>query len=136
MICTQLCYPRTSKMSKGDIKEEKQDKQPIPLLHMASKKEGESTKFYATGITAEAEKQLTSLPSPLHIISFVGLGRSGKSHTATKMRTAMAGNAHHIFPSQPGNIPCTHGIDMLVFPNPAGSGSIVFLDCEGWMNII
>lgn len=97
---------------------------------MTSKVDGESTKFYATGVTSEAEQILSSLPSPLTIISFAGLGRSGKSHTATLLRTKMTGNSDHIFPSQPGNVPCTHGIDMLTFPNPEG-GSFVFLDCEG-----
>ncbi|KAJ3209135.1 hypothetical protein HDU67_006380 [Dinochytrium kinnereticum] len=68
------------------------------------------------------------------MVAFVGLGRSGKSYTATRIRSKIVGNDHHRFLSQNGNVPCTHGIDMMVFRNPDGEGSFVFLDCEGSAN--
>ncbi|KAJ3138184.1 hypothetical protein HK100_012931 [Physocladia obscura] len=40
-----------------------------------------------------------------------------------------------IFASRPGNVPCTHGIDLAVVPHPDKSkGHILLLDCEGAQN--
>ncbi|KAI9102857.1 hypothetical protein DFS34DRAFT_610811 [Phlyctochytrium arcticum] len=112
-------------------------KQPVPLVKVVAKPvaPGSSAiKYTATGITPEAEAILSQLPVPLHLVAFTGFGRSGKSYTATKVRTHLTGNDNHKFHSAPGNVPCTHGIDMMVFDNPRGPGTIVFLDCEGGAN--
>ncbi|KAJ1551838.1 hypothetical protein HK405_013735 [Cladochytrium tenue] len=100
----------------------------------APKSHHQSIRYVATGVTPEAEAILTQLPAPLSIVAFTGFGRSGKSFTATRMRAHLAGDATHVFASQPGNVPCTHGIDMAVFRHPRGQGHIVFLDCEGGAN--
>ncbi|KAJ3094483.1 hypothetical protein HDU96_001660 [Phlyctochytrium bullatum] len=110
--------------------------QPVPLVTVKSEPVPNSTavRYIATGISPDAETILSQLPAPLYIIAFVGHGRSGKSYTATKVRSYMAGNTDHAFLSQAGNVPCTHGIDMMVFKNPRGEGHFIFLDCEGSAN--
>ncbi|KAJ3328754.1 hypothetical protein HDU76_009342 [Blyttiomyces sp. JEL0837] len=111
--------------------------QPVPLISMKTVQVPNSNaiKYVATGISPDAEIILSQLPAPLHIIAFTGFGRSGKSYTATKVRSHIAGNDDHKFQSQPGNVPCTHGIDMMVFKNPGvHGGHLVFLDCEGGAN--
>jgi hypothetical protein len=108
--------------------------QPVPLVKMAAQTSGSSVQHVAVGITAEAEQLLRCLTAPLYIAAFAGFGRSGKSYTATKVRQAFVGDSEHVFLSQPGNVPCTHGIDMLVFKNPSGPGHVIFLDCEGGAN--
>ncbi|KAJ3287746.1 hypothetical protein HK104_008472 [Borealophlyctis nickersoniae] len=110
--------------------------QPVPLVKVLSERQPgtNSIRYIATGITPEAEMILNQLPVPIHIIAFTGYGRSGKSFTATKLREEITGNAEHKFVSAPGNVPCTHGIDMMVMENPRGRGAIVFLDCEGGGN--
>ncbi|KAJ3112410.1 hypothetical protein HDU96_004589 [Phlyctochytrium bullatum] len=111
--------------------------QPVPLVTVLTQPvQGSSTavRHVASGISPEAEAILSQLAPPLHIVAFAGFGRSGKSYTATKVRAHMVGNNDHVFVSQPGNVPCTHGIDMMVFKNPKGPGYIVFLDCEGGAN--
>ncbi|KAI8823395.1 uncharacterized protein EV422DRAFT_520900 [Fimicolochytrium jonesii] len=111
--------------------------QPVPLVKVVSQPSApgsNSIKYVATGITPQAEQILSQLPVPLHIVAFTGFGRSGKSFTASKVRQHMTGNEDHKFTSAPGNVPCTHGIDMIVFENPRGPGTIVFLDCEGGAN--
>ena len=111
--------------------------QPIPLVKVVAQPiapGSSSIRYVATGITTEAEAVLSQLPVPIYIVAFAGFGRSGKSFTATTMRKHLTGNEDHKFVSAPGNIPVTHGIDMMVFPNPKGDGNIVFLDCEGGAN--
>ncbi|KAJ3196732.1 hypothetical protein HK101_007964 [Irineochytrium annulatum] len=110
--------------------------QPVPLVTVKQQPVANSSaiRYVATGISPEAEAILSQLPPPLHIIAFSGFGRSGKSYTASKLRAHLAGNNDHSFQSQPGNIPCTHGIDMIVFKNERGPGHILFLDCEGGAN--
>ncbi|KAJ3417561.1 hypothetical protein HDV05_000018 [Chytridiales sp. JEL 0842] len=110
--------------------------QPVPLVSIVSQgTPGQnSIKYVATGISPEAEAILSQLTGPLHIVAFSGFGRSGKSYTATKIRSKLAGNNDFTFVSQPGNVPCTHGIDMMVFENPKGPGFVIFLDCEGGAN--
>ncbi|KAH6578289.1 hypothetical protein BASA60_003679 [Batrachochytrium salamandrivorans] len=94
-----------------------------------------SRRYVATGITAEAAAILQQLPMPLYIVAFAGLGRSGKSRSATELRAKLTGNHNHKLHSAAGNIPITHGIDMLVFKAPGSRpGHIVFLDCEGGAN--
>jgi hypothetical protein len=124
--------------------------QPVPLVNVVTESSalkqptlGSSTtstpqtpssqavRYVATGISTEAEIILSQLPAPLYIVAFAGFGRSGKSYTASKFREVLTGNADYVFVSQPGNIPCTHGIDMMVFKNPKGEGHIILLDCEG-----
>ncbi|KAJ3105851.1 hypothetical protein HDU97_007495 [Phlyctochytrium planicorne] len=112
-------------------------KQPVPLVTVTTQPiQGSTTavRHVASGISPEAETILSQLSPPLHIIAFAGFGRSGKSYTATKVRAHMTGNSDHVFVSQPGNVPCTHGIDMMVFENKKGPGYIIFLDCEGGAN--
>lgn len=106
--------------------------QPVPLVKVVAQSvpQSSSVRFVATGITAEAERILSQLPLPLFIVAFAGFGRSGKSFTASVMRLTM-GKTEDRFHSAPGNVPITHGIDMMVFENPAGEGHILFLDCEG-----
>ncbi|KAJ3006288.1 hypothetical protein HKX48_000201 [Thoreauomyces humboldtii] len=111
--------------------------QPVQLVNITSKPIAPGStaiKYVATGITPQAEQILSQLPVPIHMVAFTGFGRSGKSFTATKIRTHLTGNEDHKFSSAPGNIPCTHGIDMMVFDNPRGPGTVVFLDCEGGAN--
>ncbi|TPX73017.1 hypothetical protein SpCBS45565_g00104 [Spizellomyces sp. 'palustris'] len=111
--------------------------QPVPLVKVVAvpiAPGSTSIKYTATGITPEAELVLSQLPVPIHIVAFTGFGRSGKSYTATKVRAHLVGNEDHKFASAPGNVPCTHGIDMMVFENPRGPGTVVFLDCEGGAN--
>ncbi|KAJ3207692.1 hypothetical protein HDU67_007285 [Dinochytrium kinnereticum] len=111
--------------------------QPVPLVTVTTQPvQGSATavRYIATGISPEAEAILSQLPPPLNIIAFAGFGRSGKSYTATKLRAHLVGNNDHVFVSQPGNVPITHGIDMMVFKNPRGPGHIIFLDCEGGAN--
>ncbi|KAI8825728.1 uncharacterized protein EV422DRAFT_513985 [Fimicolochytrium jonesii] len=111
--------------------------QPVPLVKVISQPiapGSNSIKYVATGITPQAEQILTQLEMPIHVVAFTGFGRSGKSFTASKIRSHLTGNDDHKFISAPGNVPCTHGIDMLVFDNPRGPGTIVFLDCEGGAN--
>ncbi|KAJ3380992.1 hypothetical protein HDU92_005656 [Lobulomyces angularis] len=38
------------------------------------------------------------------------------------------------FNSAPGNVPCTNGIDMMVFKHPTKPGHIILFDCEGGGN--
>ncbi|KAI8854939.1 hypothetical protein BC829DRAFT_378855 [Chytridium lagenaria] len=89
--------------------------QPVPLVTVKTQPVEGSTavRYIAAGISPEAELILSQLPPPLNIIAFAGFGRSGKSYTASKLRNHIAGNNDHCFVSQPGNIPCTHGIDMM-----------------------
>ncbi|KAJ3098400.1 hypothetical protein HDU97_004028 [Phlyctochytrium planicorne] len=111
--------------------------QPVPLVIVESTPVQGSKKairYTATGITPEAETILSQLPAPLYMVAFVGFGRSGKSYTASKLRSHIVKNSDHQFKSQNGNVPCTHGIDMMVFKNPEGEGHFVFLDCEGGGN--
>ncbi|KAL2912516.1 Guanylate-binding protein 6 [Polyrhizophydium stewartii] len=111
--------------------------QPVPLVKVVAQPiapGSSSIRYVATGITVEAEAILSQLPVPLYIVAFAGFGRSGKSYTATQLRAKLTGNTDHKFHSAPGNVPITHGIDMVVFQNPAGPGHIVFLDCEGGAN--
>ncbi|KAI8924845.1 hypothetical protein BC831DRAFT_463415 [Entophlyctis helioformis] len=111
--------------------------QSVPLVKVVAQPVApgsSSIRYVATGITAEAEAILSQLPVPLYIVAFAGFGRSGKSYTATQLRTKLTGNTDHKFHSAPGNVPITHGIDMVVFQNPRGPGHIVFLDCEGGAN--
>ena len=54
-----------------------------------------SRRYLATGITPQAQDILKQLPLPLHIIAFAGLGRSGKSRTATEIRAKLTGNHNH-----------------------------------------
>jgi hypothetical protein len=105
--------------------------QPLPLIKFSahSPPGSNSVRYVATGITPEAENLLSQLPVPLYIVAFAGFGRSGKSFTASKIRESLTGNSNVVFESAPGNIPCTHGIDMMVFEHP-DEGHIVFLDCE------
>jgi hypothetical protein len=82
------------------------------------------------GITPEAEKLLKALPGPLFIVAFTGYGRSGKSFTASRIRNAIVGDgARYTFASAPGNVPCTHGIDMMVFPHPLSGACCVRAVC-------
>ncbi|KAI9006190.1 hypothetical protein BC832DRAFT_584088 [Gaertneriomyces semiglobifer] len=111
--------------------------QPVPLVKVVAQPVAPgstSIKYCATGVNPDAEAILSQLPVPIHIVAFIGFGRSGKSYTATKVRAHLTGNEDHAFASAPGNVPCTHGIDMMVFDNPHGPGTIVFLDCEGGAN--
>ncbi|KAK5669722.1 hypothetical protein QVD99_004108 [Batrachochytrium dendrobatidis] len=119
--------------------------QPVPLIQMklllpvANKNPNhhgnKSRRYLATGITPQAQDILKQLPLPLHIIAFAGLGRSGKSRTATEIRAKLTGNHNHKFHAAPGNVPVTHGIDMLVFKaSNLLDGHIIFLDCEGGAN--
>ncbi|KAI8589480.1 hypothetical protein BDZ88DRAFT_418332 [Geranomyces variabilis] len=112
--------------------------QPVNLVKVVSQSVGppgtSAIRYVATGITPEAELMLSQLPVPIHIVAFTGFGRSGKSFTATKIRAHLTGNEDYKFASAPGNVPCTHGIDMMVFENPRGPGTVVFLDCEGGAN--
>ncbi|KAI8838377.1 hypothetical protein BC829DRAFT_447462 [Chytridium lagenaria] len=89
--------------------------QPVPLVTVKSVPiaNTKSVRYVATSISPEASTILSQLPAPLYIIAFVGLGRTGKSYTATRIRRSMTGTKDHGFTSQPGNVPCTHGIDMM-----------------------
>ncbi|KAJ3273400.1 hypothetical protein HDV01_004276 [Terramyces sp. JEL0728] len=111
--------------------------QPVPLLNVVAQPitpGSSSIRYVSTGITQEAEALLSQLPAPLYICAFAGFGRSGKSYTASLMRYHITGNKDYKFVSAPGNVPITHGIDMMVFENPNGPGHVVFLDCEGGAN--
>ena len=105
--------------------------QPLPLIKFSahSPPGSHSVRYVATGITPEAENLLSQLPVPLYIVAFAGFGRSGKSFTASKIRESITRDRKVVFESAPGNIPCTHGIDMMVFEHPQ-QGHVVFLDCE------
>jgi hypothetical protein len=112
--------------------------QPLPLISFTAQQQhpgsngnpgSGSVRYIATGISPEAEALLSQLPVPLYIVAFAGFGRSGKSFTATQVRSVLTGNSDHSFASAPGNVPCTHGIDMMVFKHPE-EGHVVFLDCE------
>lgn len=112
--------------------------QPLPLISFTAQQSHQSTpnstspssvRYIATGIAPEAEALLSQLPVPLYIVAFAGFGRSGKSFTASQVRSVLTGNSDHSFASAPGNVPCTHGIDMMVFRHPE-EGHVVFLDCE------
>jgi hypothetical protein len=109
--------------------------QPVPLVKFTAQSApgSASVRYIATGITTEAETILSQLPVPIYVAAFAGFGRSGKSFTATRIREAIVGNQDHKFESAPGNIPCTHGIDMVVFKHPE-EGHVIFLDCEGGAN--
>ncbi|KAJ2991463.1 hypothetical protein HDV02_003768 [Globomyces sp. JEL0801] len=103
--------------------------QPIPLVNVVAQPivPGSSTiRYVATGISTEADNLLSQLPAPLFMVAFAGFGRSGKSYTASLLRYHITGNKDHKFVSAPGNVPITHGIDMMVFENPN--------DCEGGAN--
>ena len=111
--------------------------QPVPLVKVVAQpiQQGSSTvRYVATGITNEGELLLQQLEAPLYIVAFAGVGRSGKSYTATNLRKHITGNSDYRFVSAPGNVPVTHGIDMMAIKNPKGEGTIVFLDCEGGSN--
>ncbi|KAJ3088947.1 hypothetical protein HK102_007578 [Quaeritorhiza haematococci] len=112
--------------------------QPVPLVKITSQPVqpgSTSIRYVATGITHEAETILSQLSGPLYIVAFTGFGRSGKSYTATKIRHHITGNKNYSFHSAPGNVPCTHGIDMMVCKHPRqDDGHIVLLDCEGGGN--
>lgn len=113
--------------------------QPVPLVKIASQTSTHSdgcsnTRYIANGITPEAQNILSQLPAPLYIVAFTGFGRSGKSYTASKLREHLTGDNKHQFADAPGNVPCTHGIDMMVFKHPTKDGHFVFLDCEGGAN--
>ena len=111
--------------------------QPVALVKVVAQpiQQGSSTvRYVATGITNEGENMLSQLQAPLYIVAFAGVGRSGKSYTSSSIRKHVTGNEKHKFVSAPGNIPVTHGIDMMVMDNPRGEGSIIFLDCEGGAN--
>ncbi|KAJ1533012.1 hypothetical protein HK096_005834 [Nowakowskiella sp. JEL0078] len=110
---------------------------PVPLVKISkvSSQTFSSVRYIATGINPEAEIILARLPAPLFIVAFTGFGRTGKSFTASYIRKQLSGGSSDVeFVSAPGNVPCTHGIDMMVFPHPDGFGSMVFLDCEGGAN--
>jgi pantothenate kinase len=73
-------------------------KQPIPLVKVVAQpiQPGSSTvRYVATGITNEAEAMLSQIQSPLFIVAFAGVGRSGKSYTATALRQHITGNSDH-----------------------------------------
>jgi len=117
--------------------------QPVPLATVEGIiQDNGSIRYICTGITKEATAILSQLPAPLHIVAFTGFGRTGKSHTASMMRQYFGKDEELVegepasFTSSPGNTPCTHGIDLMVFPHPdpAKGGNIVFLDCEGGGN--
>lgn len=103
--------------------------QPVPLIKFTTVDGNGSVKYIATGITNEAEILLSQLPAPIYIIAFAGFGRSGKSFTASNIREIITGNRDNNFSSAPGNVPCTHGIDMILFKHP-DKGHLIFLDCE------
>ena len=109
--------------------------QPVPLIRFTahSTPGSSSVRYVANGITTEAEQILSQLPVPIYVVAFAGFGRSGKSFTASRIRNVVTQNDNHSFASMPGNIPCTHGIDMMVFEHPK-EGHILFLDCEGGAN--
>lgn len=112
-------------------------KQPVPLVKVVAQPiapGSSSIRYVATGITQEAEAILTQLEIPLYIVAFAGFGRSGKSFTASNIKQHLAPDSNCIFTSAPGNVPITHGIDMMVFRNPKAPGHIIFLDCEGGAN--
>jgi hypothetical protein len=109
--------------------------QPVPLVKVVAQPiapGSSSVRYIATSITQEAEAILSQLSAPLYIVAFAGFGRSGKSYTASLLRYSITGNQDAKFVSAPGNVPVTHGIDMMVFPH--GDGHVVFLDCEGGAN--
>lgn len=113
--------------------------QPVPLVKIASQTSTHSdgcsnTRYIANGITPEAQNILSQLPAPLYIVAFTGFGRSGKSYTASKLREHLTGDNKHQFADAPGNVTCTHGIDMMVFKHTTKDGHFVFLDCEGGAN--
>ncbi|TPX51739.1 hypothetical protein SeMB42_g00870 [Synchytrium endobioticum] len=108
--------------------------QPVPLVKINAQPTPTGIKYVATGITSEAEQILIQLEGPLYVAAFIGFGRSGKSFTATKLRSALTGDNNFQFMSRSGNVPCTHGIDLMVFPHPTKPGQIIFLDCEGSQN--
>ncbi|KAJ3029724.1 UNVERIFIED_CONTAM: hypothetical protein HDU68_011340 [Siphonaria sp. JEL0065] len=103
-----------------------------------------STKYVPLGVTPEAALLLSSLKGPLSIAVFAGFGRSGKSRVASRVaflldswNDSISNNLDHedVFVSKPGNIPCTHGIDLAVVKHPdASKGHILILDCEGAHN--
>jgi len=101
----------------------------VPLIKFTTVEGNGAVKYIATGITNEAEILLSQLPAPLYIIAFAGFGRSGKSFTASNIREIITGNRDHNFSSAPGNVACTHGIDMILFSHPS-KGHLIFLDCE------
>lgn len=113
---------------------------PIPLLTFTPVKTGKNTVYITNGITPSAEETLRGLSGPIHILAFCGFGRSGKSFTASKVAHSLLLLAgietieEYTFASKPGNVPCTHGIDMMVIPFPERQGCIIILDCEGGGN--
>ncbi|TPX32424.1 hypothetical protein SmJEL517_g04469 [Synchytrium microbalum] len=108
--------------------------QPVPLVRVNAQPTQNGVKYIATGLTSEAESILIQLEGPLYVAAFIGFGRSGKSMTATKLKAALTGDTSVQFTSRPGNVPCTHGVDMMVFQHPTKAGQIIFLDCEGSQN--
>ena len=72
--------------------------QPVPLVKVVAQpvQQGSSTvRYVATGITNEGEMLLSQLSAPLYIVAFAGVGRSGKSYTATSIRKHVTGNENH-----------------------------------------
>ncbi|KAI8829985.1 hypothetical protein BJ741DRAFT_621342 [Chytriomyces cf. hyalinus JEL632] len=108
----------------------------VPLIAIQTVKgasDSDSTKYVPLGVTPQAASILSGLPGPVSIAVFAGFGRSGKSLTASRLAKHL-GVDQALFASKPGNIPCTHGIDMAVVKHPRGRGHILLLDCEGAAN--
>ncbi|KAJ3235799.1 hypothetical protein HDU81_000155 [Chytriomyces hyalinus] len=108
----------------------------VPLISIQTVKgasDADSTRYVPMGVTPEAARILSALSGPVSIAVFAGFGRSGKSLTASRLARHL-GVDSALFTSKPGNIPCTHGIDMAVVKHPHGRGHILLLDCEGAAN--
>eukprot|EP00435_Cladocopium_sp_Y103_P050981 s54_g15.t1 len=74
-------------------------------------------------LVPEEAADLKTLPSPIRVAGFVGLGRTGKSTLAGAVACTKS-----LFPA------VTEGIDAAAIKHPDG-GSLILLDCEGFANL-